>query len=102
MKILITGGAGFIGSHLTDVILAAGGHVRVLDNLSTGNLENLPKGKSSFEFIRGDIQERKTVLDSIRDMDAVVLDEGQPPGIRRDTHGHHFFTPHQDTFILAG
>jgi UDP-glucose 4-epimerase len=72
MKILITGGAGFIGSHLTDTIMAAGGQVRVLDNLSTGKLENLPKDKNSFEFIRGDIQEWETVSDCVRDMDAVV------------------------------
>ena len=72
MKILITGGAGFIGSHLTDRIMVAGGQVRVLDNLSTGKLENLPKDKKSFEFIRGDIQEWKTVSDCVRDMDAVV------------------------------
>lgn len=72
MRILITGGAGFIGSHLTDRIIAGGGHVRVLDNLSTGKLENLPADKNSFEFIRGDIQEWKTVSDCVRDMDAVV------------------------------
>jgi UDP-glucose 4-epimerase len=72
MKILITGGAGFIGSHLTDQIMAGGGRVRVLDNLSTGKLENLPRSKNSFEFIRGDIQEWKTVSDCVRDMDAVV------------------------------
>jgi UDP-glucose 4-epimerase len=72
MKILITGGAGFIGSHLTERILASGGLVRVLDNLSTGKLENLPKGNTSLEFIRGDIQDWKTVSDSVRDMDAVV------------------------------
>ena len=41
--ILITGGAGFIGSHLADRLLAAGCHVRVLDNLSTGLRENLPE-----------------------------------------------------------
>jgi UDP-glucose 4-epimerase len=40
--------------------------------LSTGKLENLPKDKNSFEFIRGDIQEWKTVSDCVRDMDAVV------------------------------
>lgn len=72
MNILITGGAGFIGSHLTDRILASGGRVRVLDNLSTGKLENLPKGNKSLEFVRGDIQEWKTVSDCVHGMDAVV------------------------------
>ena len=41
MKALITGGAGFIGSHLTEVLVKRGDHVTVLDNLSTGRYENL-------------------------------------------------------------
>ncbi|MFM7885530.1 MAG: NAD-dependent epimerase/dehydratase family protein, partial [Pseudanabaena sp.] len=42
MQFLITGGAGFIGSHLTDKLLLDGHHVVVIDNLSTGNRRNLP------------------------------------------------------------
>ena len=49
---LVTGGAGFIGSHLCDALVARGDTVRVLDDLSTGHLENLPLG---VEFIEGDI-----------------------------------------------
>jgi len=49
---LVTGGAGFIGSHLTDALLAAGNRVRVLDNLSTGKRENL---KPEAELIVGDV-----------------------------------------------
>ena len=46
MKILVTGGAGFIGSHVVDAYLAAGHEVIVVDNLSTGKTENLnPKAK---------------------------------------------------------
>ena len=44
MKILVTGGAGFIGSHIVDALLAAGHHPEVLDDLSTGARENLPAG----------------------------------------------------------
>ena len=40
-KYLVTGGAGFIGSHLTERLLAQGGRVTVIDNLSTGKMENL-------------------------------------------------------------
>ncbi len=49
---LVTGGAGFIGSHLVDALLAAGWHVRVLDNLSTGRREQVP---APAEFVHGDI-----------------------------------------------
>jgi len=56
-SILITGGAGFIGSHLTDRLLASGYHVTVLDNLSNGSLENLEHARTypNFNFIEGDI-----------------------------------------------
>jgi len=50
MRVLITGGAGFIGSHLCEALLAAGHHVDVLDNLSTGRLENLAAFRDSPRF----------------------------------------------------
>ena len=52
MKVLITGGAGFIGSHLTEKLLESGYQVRVLDNLSSGSLKNLSK-IIRIEFVRG-------------------------------------------------
>ena len=57
MKILITGGAGFIGSHLSDELIAGGNEVVVLDNLSTGRFENIAHldGNKSFQFIEGTI-----------------------------------------------
>lgn len=57
MKILITGGAGFIGSHLTDRLVHDGNHVTVLDNLATGRKENLSThlGGDKVEFIEGSI-----------------------------------------------
>jgi len=57
MKVLITGGAGFIGSHLSDELLAGGNEVVVLDNLSTGRFENIAhlEGNKSFQFVEGDI-----------------------------------------------
>jgi UDP-glucose 4-epimerase len=71
MKVLITGGAGFIGSHLVEQLLAAGNSVRVLDNLSTGKRSNLPT-HSQLEFIQGDIRDRSLVLDSVRGVQAIV------------------------------
>lgn len=52
-QVLVTGGAGFIGSHLVEALLARGDSVRVLDNLSTGKRENVPEG---VEFCKADIR----------------------------------------------
>lgn len=71
MKVLITGGAGFIGSHLVELLLAAGDPVRILDNLSTGKKENLPSA-GTIEFIEGDIRDAAVVESSVRGMDAIV------------------------------
>ena len=59
MKVLITGGAGFIGSHLAERLLADGDEVVVLDDLSTGRLENIDafRGHTGFEFVKADIRE---------------------------------------------
>lgn len=61
-NVLVTGGAGFIGSHLVEALVEMGANVTVLDNLSTGNLENLEKIKSKITFIEGDIRSFKTCL----------------------------------------
>lgn len=63
MKTTITGGAGFIGSHLVEHLLSAGDEVTVIDNLSTGRLENLRDviGHRNFRFIEGDILDKAAV-----------------------------------------
>jgi len=55
--VLVTGGAGFIGSHLVDALMMSGARVRVIDNLSGGTLDNIKRwiGEDSFEFIKGDL-----------------------------------------------
>jgi UDP-glucose 4-epimerase len=73
MKILVTGGAGFIGSHLSEHLIKAGHQVLVLDDLSTGNIKNLDRIKKSKNFkIRiGSVLEPSIVEDVIRECDMV-------------------------------
>ena len=71
MKVLITGGAGFIGSHLADRLLEVGAEVRILDDLSTGKRENLPD-HDALEFIEGDIRDTEMVSRCLEGVDAVV------------------------------
>lgn len=61
MLVLVTGGAGFIGSHLVEALIAQGKHVRVFDNFSSGRLENLSGVKDKIELIHGDISDLAAV-----------------------------------------
>lgn len=68
-RILVTGGCGFIGSHLTAALLARGDQVRVLDDLSTGHRANLAPGA---ELVVGDIAEAATVQDAMAGCDGCI------------------------------
>jgi len=68
---LVTGGAGFIGSHLVDALLAGGCRVAVLDDLSSGNERNLPASDGKLRFVRGDIRDRQAVADAVAGCEAV-------------------------------
>lgn len=70
MKILVTGGAGFIGSHVVERLLDQQHGVRIVDNLSTGKRENLPG--NTVEFIQGDIRDQATVDAAVKGMDAIL------------------------------
>ena len=72
-KILVTGGAGFIGSNITDFLLENGYKVRVLDNLVTGNKDNIKHHNSNpnFEFMYGDITNLEHVRKACKQVDAI-------------------------------
>ncbi|WP_445166913.1 SDR family oxidoreductase [Mycolicibacterium sp. Dal123E01] len=78
-KFLVTGGAGFIGSHLAGELLSGGHSVRVLDNLITGLAENIPAG---VEFIEGDLRDPGTVA-AATDGCEVVLHQAAIPSVPR-------------------
>jgi len=71
MKTLVTGGAGFIGSHLVENLVKAGHSVIVLDNLSTGRLENISHLRKKIKFIKCDISTDKNISKYFRDVDWV-------------------------------
>ena len=72
MHILVTGGAGFIGSNLTDELLEQGATVRILDNFSTGKHENLPQQHPRLEVVEGDIGDADLVQQLATGVDAIV------------------------------
>jgi UDP-glucose 4-epimerase len=74
LNVLVTGGAGFIGSHVVDRLVTEGHSVWVLDNLSSGNLDNIRGhiSSGSVQFIEGDIRDVAVVKNSLKGIDAVV------------------------------
>jgi UDP-glucose 4-epimerase len=81
MRALVTGGAGFIGSHLAERLLRDGWAVRVLDSFVTGSRENL-EGLDGVELIEGDAQSFERVLNAARDCE-VVFHEAALPSVPR-------------------
>jgi len=71
MRVLVTGGAGFIGSHLADALIARGDQVVALDNFSTGSTANIKHITKNLEIIDGDIRNTDLINDTIKDVDLV-------------------------------
>jgi len=70
--VLITGGAGFIGSHIAEGLLAKGHNVHIFDNLSTGKIENLSLIKDKVKLIQGDIRDLKAVTKACDGTDCII------------------------------
>ncbi len=70
-RILVTGGAGFIGSHITHALVKRGDRVRVLDNLCTGFKKNLAEIANDVEFIEGDVADESIVARAMQGVELV-------------------------------
>jgi UDP-glucose 4-epimerase len=77
-KVLVTGGAGFIGSNLVDELIRRGARVSVIDDLSTGFRENLEEISGDFDFIEGDINDAALVKKVISGVDTVYHEAALP------------------------
>jgi UDP-glucose 4-epimerase len=89
---LVTGGAGFIGSHIVEALVEQGRKVRVLDNLCTGHYHNLEPFEQDIEFIEGDLVDPAAVAKAVQGVDVVFHQAALasvPRSIERplDTHG---------------
>ncbi len=71
MSYLVTGGAGFIGSHIVRSLLEQDAHVRVLDNFSTGKRENLQGLNGNLEVIEGDLRDASTLAEAVREVEVI-------------------------------
>jgi nucleoside-diphosphate-sugar epimerase len=82
VKVLVTGGGGFIGSHVVDRLLSEAHEVRVLDNFATGRRENLLDGIDHVEVVEGDLQSYERVHNAVSGCE-VVLHQGALPSVPR-------------------
>ena len=79
---LVTGGAGFIGSHIVDALLERGPRVRVVDNLSTGHLENLAHANDKIDFLEGDLAEEDVARRAVDGVE-IIFHEAALPSVPR-------------------
>ena len=79
---LVTGGAGFIGSHIASALASAGARVRVIDDLSTGYRENLEEIKGDLDFVQGSLADEASLKQAIEDVE-LVFHEAAIPSVPR-------------------
>jgi nucleoside-diphosphate-sugar epimerase len=81
-KVLVTGGAGFIGSNLAEELIKQGAKVSILDNFVTGFRENLEEIKGDFEFIEGDLNDDEKLREAIENVE-IVFHQAALPSVPR-------------------
>ncbi len=81
-KVLVTGGAGFIGSNLADELIAKGARVSIIDDLSTGSIENVEDIKGDFEFIEGSVNDNDALARAVEGAEIVFHQAALPRGPR--------------------
>lgn len=81
-KVLVTGGAGFIGSNLADELLRQGAKVSIIDDLSTGNIENIKEINGDFDFVEGDINDDAALSRAIDGVE-IVFHQAALPSVPR-------------------
>lgn len=90
-KFLVTGGAGFIGSHIVDALVEAGHEAVVLDNLSSGHKENLSNVWKKIEFTEGDVRDAETCLKAADGCDGIFHEAALvsvPDSVKRPRDNH--------------
>jgi len=97
-KVLVTGGAGFIGSHVVEMLVANGAEVIVVDNLENGNMNNLSKIKSNIIFKSGDLKILDTCIAVSKNMDMVLNIAAKVGGI--DFNKKHPGTMFRDNILI--
>src|SRR5258708_4827817 len=97
-KVLVTGGAGFIGSHVVENLVSKGAQVRIFDNLQNGKLENLSLVKDSIEFLEGDCRNERDALRACKGQDVVFNIAARVGGI--EYNRTHQATMMRDNLLL--
>ena len=98
-RVLVTGGAGFIGSHLVEELVNRGAKVRVADNLENGSLENLVRVKDRIEFIKKDLRILKDCLEASRNQEIVLNLAAKVGGI--EFNKKHLGTMFRDNILIS-
>ncbi|MCW4013560.1 MAG: GDP-mannose 4,6-dehydratase, partial [Candidatus Bathyarchaeota archaeon] len=103
MKALVTGGAGFIGSHIVDHLIEKGKPVRVIDNLTSGSMDNLAQWRDHglFEFVEADLLDKETLFDVVKGCDKVYHLAANPEvNAKKASPDEHFKQNIEATFNL--